>query len=281
MKRIEFLVLLSALFGSLILSAQDIASKLRNLDLPLKGICAHRGAMETHPENTIAAFKEAIRLGAHMIEFDVQLTKDNELVVIHDDSISRTTNGTGYVKKLTLNELKKLDAGSWKSQHFKKEKIPTLKEVLQIMPDDIWLNVHLRGNKKLGIEAANLIVSENRINQSVIACDRKAAKGVRQVNTALNICNMQRLSSRSKYIKKTIKKGFPFIQIKKYRDNSNIKKDVERLRLNKVRVNYVQADATKEIGDLLDHGIDFIFTDQLARMVNAFDLYMASQPPRQ
>ena len=83
--------------------------------LPQRGICAHRGANNTHPENTIAAFKEAIRLGVHMIEFDVQMSKDGELVVIHDKSVDRTTNGQGKVSDLSLIELKHLDAGSWKN----------------------------------------------------------------------------------------------------------------------------------------------------------------------
>ena len=78
--------------------------------MPSRGICAHRGASDTHPENTLAAFREAIQLGAHMIEFDVALSKDGQLVLMHDTTVDRTTDGDGPVSELTLAELKKLDA---------------------------------------------------------------------------------------------------------------------------------------------------------------------------
>lgn len=78
--------------------------------MPARGICAHRGASDTHPENTIAAFREAIRLGAQMIEFDVALTKDGKLVLMHDRTIDRTTDGSGRVEEWLLADLKKLDA---------------------------------------------------------------------------------------------------------------------------------------------------------------------------
>jgi len=72
-------------------------------DLPQRGICAHRGANNTHPENTIAAFKEAIRLGAHMIEFDVQMSKDSVLVIMHDKTVDRTTNGHGLISDVMVS----------------------------------------------------------------------------------------------------------------------------------------------------------------------------------
>ena len=102
MKSFECIVILLVSLGTSISSAQDISMDTKNSALPSMGICAHRGAMETHPENTIAAFEEAIRLGAQMIEFDVRLTKDNIPVVIHDDTVDRTTDGSGPVKQLTL-----------------------------------------------------------------------------------------------------------------------------------------------------------------------------------
>lgn len=241
--------------------------------LPDQGICAHRGASETHPENTIAAFEEAIRLGAQMIEFDVRMTKDNELVVMHDETIDRTTNGTGYVHRLTLEEISAFDAGSWKSDFFTGEKVPTLKEVLEIMPDHIWLNVHLKGGKKLGRETAKLIVAENRVNQSVVACEKKAARGLQQIEPDLKICTMDRLSSREKYVVYAIKGNYPFIQLKKSRNATTLARDVARLKKNYIRINYVQADTEGEIGELFDLGVDFIFTDHLAPMLAAFKKY--------
>ena len=88
-------------------------------------VCAHRGASDTHPENTIEAFREAIRLGAQMIEFDVALSRDGKLVLMHDSTVDRTTNGKGPVSQLTLEELKKLDAGVYKAKHFAGATVPT------------------------------------------------------------------------------------------------------------------------------------------------------------
>lgn len=90
---------------------------------------AHRGASGIAPENTMAAFDLALQLRADFIEFDVQLSRDNQLVVIHDTRLDRTTNGSGLVRAFTLEELKLLDAGGWFNKRYQTEKIPTLKEV--------------------------------------------------------------------------------------------------------------------------------------------------------
>ena len=89
-------------------------------------IFAHRGSKGTHPENTLASFKGAVRVGSDGIELDVHLTKDGQLVVIHDETVDRTTNGTGEIRTLTLAEIKEFDAGSWFKSDFAGEKIPTL-----------------------------------------------------------------------------------------------------------------------------------------------------------
>jgi len=98
----------------------------------------HRGACGYEPENTLRSFQKAIDLGADAIELDVSVCKTGELMVIHDDSVNRTTNGSGYVGEMTLNELQKLDAG-------KGEKIPTLREVFDLVNRKVKINVELKG----------------------------------------------------------------------------------------------------------------------------------------
>jgi glycerophosphoryl diester phosphodiesterase len=93
-------------------------------------LIAHRGASGHAPENTLAAFKKAVTLGATFIETDLQLTRDARLVAIHDDTVNRTTNGKGTVHEMTLADLRRLDAGSWFGSEFAGERIPTLDEVL-------------------------------------------------------------------------------------------------------------------------------------------------------
>lgn len=91
---------------------------------------AHRGASGYAPENTIAAYDLAVKMKSDYFEVDVQRSKDGELVILHDTTVDRTTNGTGKVGDLTLAELKSLDAGSWFSPRFQGEEIPTLEEIL-------------------------------------------------------------------------------------------------------------------------------------------------------
>ena len=93
-------------------------------------ITAHRGFAEAAPENTISAFEAALNAGTDACEFDVHMTLDGILVVFHDDTIGRTTNGTGKLSELTYDYLSTLDAGSWKDPKFVGEKIPTLKQTL-------------------------------------------------------------------------------------------------------------------------------------------------------
>jgi glycerophosphoryl diester phosphodiesterase len=97
-----------------------------------------------YPENTLAAFKGAIDAGAQMIELDVCLSKDRHLVVIHDETVDRTTNGSGAVKMLTLAQLRQLDAGSWFDPRFNAERLPTLAEVLDAVKGHLQVNIEIK-----------------------------------------------------------------------------------------------------------------------------------------
>lgn len=111
-------------------------------------IFAHRGSKKTHPENTMLAFIEAERVGADGIEFDVQLSADGEIVIIHDETLDRTTTLTGYVKNYTAEELKKADAGIFFSEQFIGERIPLLREVFEwAAENDLIMNVELKTDK--------------------------------------------------------------------------------------------------------------------------------------
>ncbi|MEQ8422868.1 MAG: glycerophosphodiester phosphodiesterase family protein [Arenibacter algicola] len=265
-----FIGLLAIFTWNNLVFGQDSMDLPENENMPQNGICAHRGANETHPENTLAAFGEAIRLGAQMIELDVQMTKDNQLVIMHDDKVNRTTNGRGLVKELRLKKIKKLDAGKWKSKEFKKERVPTLKEALDIMPKNIWLNIHLKGDERLGAATAEAVISADRIHQAVIACENEAAKGVRRVNPNIMMCNMERLTTRAEYINGTIENGFAFLQLRSSRDDENILTDLKKLKDNGIRINYFHSEEEGRVKELLDAGVDFILTDHLADMLDAF-----------
>lgn len=95
-------------------------------------IVGHRGAKASSPENTLAAFRRAHAQGASWVEFDAKLTKDGEVVIIHDATLDRTTDGTGNVAERTLREIRALDAGAWFGPEFAGERVPMLVEALAL-----------------------------------------------------------------------------------------------------------------------------------------------------
>ncbi|MBI1951460.1 MAG: glycerophosphoryl diester phosphodiesterase [Acidobacteria bacterium] len=105
---------------------------------------AHRGASARAPENTLAAFREAIRLGADLIECDVHLSADHVPVIIHDETVERTTSGRGAVASFACSRLRRLDAGAWFSSRFRGERIPTLEEALECARGRCGLNIEIK-----------------------------------------------------------------------------------------------------------------------------------------
>ncbi len=105
---------------------------------------AHRGASAYAPENTIAAFDKAVEMKADYIEIDVQRSMDGELVLIHDTTVDRTTDGSGRVGDFTFEELRSLDAGSWKGEQFAGEHIPTFDEILDRYHGKIGILIELK-----------------------------------------------------------------------------------------------------------------------------------------
>lgn len=105
----------------------------------------HRGDRKNYPENTMPAFRAIAEMGADAIETDVRMTKDGHLVLIHDRDVVRTTNGSGFVDEMTLEEIRSLDAGFWKDEKFTGERIPTVEEFLEyISKTDIIVNWELK-----------------------------------------------------------------------------------------------------------------------------------------
>ncbi|WP_456272015.1 glycerophosphodiester phosphodiesterase [Bacillus sp. AK031] len=107
-------------------------------------IVAHRGASSLAPENTLSAFDKAVSLKADYIELDVQMTKDGEIIVMHDVTVDRTTNGSGRVKNLTYEQIADLDAGSWFSPKFQGERVPALQTVLDRYEGKIGILIELK-----------------------------------------------------------------------------------------------------------------------------------------
>jgi glycerophosphoryl diester phosphodiesterase len=107
-------------------------------------LIGHRGYPAKFPENTPAAFEGAMQAGCDMIELDVTLTRDRKVVVVHDDTLDRTTTGKGPVRGHTLAEIKALDAGSWFDARFAAERVPELSEVMKLTAGRCMLNIEIK-----------------------------------------------------------------------------------------------------------------------------------------
>lgn len=137
-------------------------------------VFAHRGYSAKYPENTMIAFRSAIEFAIDGIELDVHMTKDGHLVVIHDEKVNRTTNGKGYVKDLTLAQIKELDAGSKFNPLFKGERIPLLEEVMELLaPTNLKLNIELKSNVfpylGMDMEVVKLIEKYNMQSRTILS----------------------------------------------------------------------------------------------------------------
>ena len=109
-------------------------------------VIAHRGASSYAPENTLAAFDLAIQMGVGHLELDVHAARDGHVVVIHDETVDRTTNGSGPVTSHALAALKRLDAGSWFGGTFAGQRIPTFEEVLERYQGRAHLHTEIKGH---------------------------------------------------------------------------------------------------------------------------------------
>lgn len=129
---------------------------------------AHRGASGRFPENTLSAFRAAIDAGAQMCELDVEGSSDGAIVVIHDETVDRTTDGRGAVRAMTFDELKRLDAGIRFGNEFKGERIPTLAEVLALTEGRCELNIEI---KSAGVErkVCDLIVEHRALATAMVS----------------------------------------------------------------------------------------------------------------
>ena len=139
--------------------------------LPQPIIFAHRGASAHAPENTIAAFELALAQRADGIELDVKLTSDGQVIVHHDPTVNRTTNGQGRLKDMSLAELKKLDAGASFSNQFRGEKIPSLDEVFEAVGRRTFINIELTNYNTPGdelVETVCMLVKKHQLQKHVM-----------------------------------------------------------------------------------------------------------------
>ncbi len=152
-------------------------------------IIAHRGASGHAPENTIASFQRAVELGSTFIETDLHVTRDGHFVAIHDDTVDRTTNGSGEVRNFTLDELRRLDAGLWFDREFMGERVPTLEEIIEFSgKHDVVFYLELKYLAVTGMDhalAAALGKVKSAARTIVISFDASALASLRRIDPAI------------------------------------------------------------------------------------------------
>lgn len=229
-------------------------------------ITAHRGYPAVAPENTIYAFEEAVGIGADYIELDVQLTADGQLVVFHDNTIDRTTDGKGELSKYTYEELQEFSAGSWFSKDgmFDDAKIVLFSDVLECVGNDILLNIEIKNHGDIVRTAEKTVevIEEYGIERScyVTSFSYKALKTVKKLNPKIKtglIANIATSTSFSqlKYID-AVSLNYIFI-------NQSV---VNMAHQNGKRVFVWTVDNRSDIQHMIAMGVDNIITNRPDRV---------------
>ena len=237
-------------------------------------VIAHRGFSSEAPENTLAAVRAAIAAGADMVEVDVTLTADGEVVVIHDDTLDRTTNGSGPVAEHTLEELLRLDAGAWFARRFRGERIPTLAQLLEEVRGRTLINVEIKseavGEKAAGGIAERVVrlIREREMADQVVVSSFEP-------RALLHIAELDpELATASLYNEELHRDLDPLAIVGEVGARAlNLSQDqatpaiVERCRQNGISVGVYTANRTDEMRRLIRMDVDAIFTDRPDRLI--------------
>jgi glycerophosphoryl diester phosphodiesterase len=153
-------------------------------------VIAHRGSSDSVPENTMAAFKKAIEDRAQAIELDVRLSRDDEVVIIHDSRLERTTNGRGKVSDFNLTDLRTYDNGLWYNPKFSGEKIPTLSEVCKLTNAKVGLDIEIKPvekHQKLLAENCVQIIQQYKLQKSVLisSFEHSVVSAVKKIDSSI------------------------------------------------------------------------------------------------
>lgn len=221
-------------------------------------IIAHRGGYLYAPENTCAAFRSCAGL-ADRIEFDVRTTADGELVLMHDDTVNRTTTGYGTitaVASLTLAQLKTLDAGSKFSPSFAGEPIPTFAEALRSLPPGVPAMVHRKTGTASNI--VSVLRSENALSNAIIACeDYGFLLAVQKLEPSLQLCYIGSGTIETNTLSEFAARGIPTVSWDKTTVTTGLVDQVHSFGLRF----YAWSINTPEIETYLDMGADGLLVD--------------------
>ena len=224
-------------------------------------ITAHRGASKYYPENTMAAFKGAKKMGADWVELDVQATRDNKIVVIHDSNLKRLTGVNKNIWELTYSEISKLDFGSHFSKKYKGEKIPTLSEVIDwAIENDMKLNIEIKPTgyeKNIEKDVVDIINEKDFVNNCVVTSGKyETIKKVKEYNKKIKTIYVMSLAYGDILTFKDVD-GFSI-------ESSNINDDLVYSVHDHKKVIYAwTVNNEKNITKMINAGVDNIVTDDI------------------
>ena len=235
-------------------------------------VVAHRGFSGSAPENTMIAFKKGMEAGSDMIELDVRLSKDGGVVVIHDETLERTTSGRGRVIDLTLDELKKLDAGSKFHSSFSGEKIPALREVLKIAHRKVLVNIELKKGDygrwtifDLADRALREVEMAGMVDQVVFSSfDPIALERVLKKNQAVPVAYLYNKPWNSP---REVTEGRPFSTLT-CRKTVLTRENISRAHQEGIRIGVYTLNTEEEMEKFIDLKVDAIITDYPDRLIN-------------
>lgn len=235
-------------------------------------VIAHRGYSGEAPENTLAAFKKAIEAGSDMIEFDIHFSKDRQIVVIHDETLERTTDGLGRVAEFPLADLKKFDAGFWFSPDFKGERIPTLSEVLNLAKGKILVNIEIKSPSHGLYSVAELAeqalkeVQKAEMLQEVIfsSFNPLALERIREIEPKAYVAI---LYHRQWNFIAEITRGKSFGVLNLRKDFLN-KEKIDRIKGLGMVVNVYTVNEEEELRKFVGWGVNGIITNYPGRLIN-------------
>jgi len=216
-------------------------------------IIAHRGANNVAPENTLKSFKKAIELGADYVEFDVHLSRDGEIIIMHDENTLRTTGKDGLIKNMTLKELKKLDAGEG-------ETIPTLDELIEVAKGKVGLQLEIKATGMATIIVETLD-NYGLIESTLISSfDHSELLNIKKIEPKLKLAPLIIGIKKNKTFNKAVANNFyaihPFYKL----ISKNFIKNIHE---NNIKVNAWTVDSKNAMLKLIEMDIDGIITNKI------------------
>ncbi len=216
-------------------------------------IIAHRGANNIAPENTLKSFKKAIELGADFVEFDVHLSKDGEIIIMHDDNTLRTTGKDSLIKDMTLKELKKLDAGEG-------EKIPTLDELIEVAMGRVGLQLEIKASG-MANKIIETLDNSGLIDSTLISSfNLSELLNIQKIEPKLKLALLILEVTRNKTIEEAVTNNFHAIHPFYKMINDEFVKNAHE---NNVRVNPWTVDSKSAMRKLIQMDIDGIITNKI------------------